>query len=71
MEMDTEWLCALPRSESDLLMRYFGDQVTRMRDLPDYRTILWECISALNTKIWVVRKSLDLNFAPICGLEYE
>jgi hypothetical protein len=71
MEMDTEWLCAVPRSESDLLLRYFGAQVRRLKDVLEYRSMLWECIDALNPKTWVVRKSLELNYAPTYGVEYE
>lgn len=47
MEADMEWLTAGPRAESDLLLRYFSDRVSRIKELLEYREILSECIGAL------------------------
>ena len=47
MEADMEWLTARPRAESDLLLRYFSDHVSRIKELLEYREILSESIGAL------------------------
>jgi hypothetical protein len=47
MKEDAEWLTAQPRKESDLLYRYFGSCVRRMKDLPDYCTVIDDCLDYL------------------------
>jgi hypothetical protein len=47
IESDLDWLEAEPRQEGDLLLRYFGDEVSRIEDLLEYRRILHECLFAV------------------------
>ena len=64
MEADTEWLTAEPRAESILLMRYFSDQVNRIKDLLEYRDILAECLTALAGEGRDIRVISNLDYAP-------
>jgi len=64
MEADMEWLTAGPRAESDLLLRYFSDRVSRIKELLEYREILSECIGALAREGRVIEVVSNLSFAP-------
>lgn len=64
MMADMEWLKEEPRAESILLLRYFADRVRRIKDLPDYREILWECLAAVNCEGCAVQTFSDLEFTP-------
>ncbi|WP_291270766.1 hypothetical protein [Geothrix sp.] len=63
MKEDADWLTAQPRKESDLLYRYFGSCVSRMKDLPDYRTVMDDCLDYLkHLEVQVVER------IPVFGL---
>ena len=47
IEGDLNWLEAEPRQESDLLFRYFGSHVRRLKDVLEYRGLLRECLAAV------------------------
>jgi len=64
MMADAVWLKEEPRAESTLLLRYFADRVRRIKDLLDYRDILWECLAALNCEGCAVQTFSDLEFTP-------
>ena len=66
MMADAEWLKEKPRAESTLLLRYFADRVRRIKDLLDFRDILWDCLAALNCEGCAVQTFSDLEFTPIC-----
>lgn len=66
MMADREWLKEEPRAESTLLLRYFADRVRRIKDLLDYRDILWESLAALNCEGCAVQTFSDLEITPIC-----
>ena len=63
MEADLEWLTAEPRAESVLLLRYFSDQVNRIKDLLEYRDILAECLTALAGEGRDISVISNLNYA--------
>jgi len=66
MMADAEWLKEEPRAESTLLLCYFADRVRRIKDLLDYRDILWDCLAALNCEECAVQTFTDVEIAPIC-----
>lgn len=48
MEQDAEWLTAQPHTEGELLFRCFGINARRLKDLLEYKTVLWECLDYLS-----------------------
>jgi len=50
MELDRAWLTEEFHSETALLLRYFGGQVRRVKDLLEYRGLLAECLRAIKVQ---------------------
>ena len=47
MEVDSEWLKSEPRSEETMLLRYFSDQVCKLKEIYEYSGLLQECLDAV------------------------
>jgi len=50
MELDAEWLNSEPRSENCMLLRYFSDQVRKLKEIFEYRELLQECLEAVGVE---------------------
>ena len=73
VDMDATWLAAAPRKESELLVLYFGDQVSSLKDLLDYRDLLWQCIASADIEGLIVINDIEhacCAFGP-ASLEFE
>ena len=68
IENDLDWLEVEPRQEGDLLLRYFGDQVRRIKDVLEYRWILQECLAAVPGRYVVLPLP---TLTPVFGWESE
>ncbi|BDU68260.1 hypothetical protein GETHOR_03610 [Geothrix oryzae] len=66
IEGDLNWLEEEPRHEGNLLLRYFGNHVPRMKDVLEYRGLLRECLAAVPGR-YVVLPMPD--FTPSYGLD--
>lgn len=54
MERDLTWLNETPRHEGELLLRYFGDQTSRLKDIFEFRGLLGICLDAFEGRGVVV-----------------
>ena len=62
MEADMDWLAAEPRAESMLLLHYFSDRVSRIKDLFEYRESLAESLDQLASDGRMIQVVADLDY---------